>query len=471
MNKILRKVKYIIYDALLLMMICPLEFRYGREMTKNIFTEENRLKKMLKVEEALAYAYFKIGKIKEEDFKNIKDACKGVSLDRVKEIEKETRHDIMAMVKAISERAGESGRYVHLGATSNDIIDTAVALQLKEFYEVLEEDIKNLMRVLRNLSIKYRDTIMLGRTHGQHALPITFGLKCAVYLAEITRHYERILESRHRILVGKMMGAVGTGAGFGGRALEIEALVMEYLGLGREEGPTQIVGRDRYIEFIYLLSNISTTLERLATEIRNLQRPEIGEVQEYFDIEKQVGSSTMAHKMNPITSENICSLSRIIRSFIIPSFENNILWHERDLTNSAGERFTIPHASILLDDILNKTIWVLENLKVNEDRMRENLENVKYYIMDENIIMRLVEKGLGRQEAHEIVRRCAVASQLQKKNFKDIFLSDSEAKKYIDEMELEETVRPEKYLGNYREIIERILERVNNWIGSEESYK
>ncbi|MEM2268670.1 MAG: adenylosuccinate lyase, partial [Thermoplasmata archaeon] len=361
-------------------MICPLEFRYGRDSTRSIFTEENRLKKMLKVEEALAYAHYKTGKINFKDYENIKNACNKVKIERVKEIEKETKHDVMAMVKAISELAGESGKYVHLGATSNDIIDTAVALQLKEFYEILEDDVKKLMITLKNLSLKYMDTIMLGRTHGQHALPITFGLKCAVYLAEITRHYERLLESKHRVIVGKMMGAVGTGAGFEGKAIEIETIVMDYLGLGTEEGPTQIVGRDRYIEFISILSNISTTLERIATEIRNLQRPEIGEVQEFFEIEKQIGSSTMAHKINPITSENICSLSRLLRGFILPTFEYNILWHERDLTNSAGERFTIPHSSILIDDIILKTIWVLDNLIVNEKRMKENLENVKYYI-------------------------------------------------------------------------------------------
>lgn len=452
-------------------MICPIEFRYGREITRSIFSEESRLRNMLKVEEALAFAYFKIGKIGETDFLNIKNACEKVTVERVKQLERETRHDVMAMVKAITENAGESGRYVHLGATSNDIVDTAVALQLKNFYSILEEDLKRLMKTLRRMSIKYMDIPMLGRTHGQHALPITFGLKCAVYLAEVTRHYERLLESRHRVLVGKMMGAVGTGAGFGGRAIEIESIVMDYLGLGMEEGPTQIVGRDRYIEFIYILSSISTTLERLATEIRNLQRPEIGEVQEFFDVEKQVGSSTMAHKINPITSENICSLSRIIRGFILPTFENNILWHERDLTNSAGERFTIPHSSILIDDVIQKMVWVLENLRVNEKKMRENLEKAKYFIMDENIILRLVEKGMGRQEAHELVRKYAVIAQTENMDFRDVFLSDDQVKKFLSSWELEEVVKPENYLGNYREIIERIVERVDNWIGKEESYK
>jgi len=443
-------------------MICPLEFRYGRDEVKAIFTEENKIKTMAKVEEALSYAEYKIGWIGERDFENIKNACKIIKVQRVKEIEAEIKHDVMALVKAISELAGESGKYVHMGATSNDIIDTATAIQLDQFYNFLENDILNLMETLKNMAIKYRDTIMLGRTHGQHALPITFGLKMAVYLAEFHRHYQRLKESRKRVVVGKMMGAVGTGAGFKGRALEIEKYVGEYLGIGMEEGPTQIVGRDRYVEFLSILSNISTTLERLGTEIRNLQRPEIDEVQEYFEEEKQVGSSTMAHKMNPIVSENVCSLSRLVRSFILPSFENNILWHERDLTNSANERFTIPHASIIIDDILNKMDWILKTLIVKEENMKRNLEKSKYFIMDERIILKLVEKGIGRQEAHELVRKYAVKAQKENLDFKKIFLSDPVVSEKLSEKELDEIVNPEMYLGNYREIIERIINLVNN---------
>lgn len=438
-------------------MICPLDFRYGRDITKKIFTEEERYRKMAKVEEALAYAYYKIKKIRKSDYENIKNACEKVSLERIKELEKETKHDVMAMVRAITELAGESGRFVHLGATSNDIVDTAVALQLKDFYEILERDMDELKITLKELSLKYRDAIMLGRTHGQHALPITFGLKMAVYLAEINRHYERLKESRKRVLVGKMMGAVGTGAGFSGRALDIERYVMEYLGLGFEEGPTQIIGRDRYIEFISIVSNISTTMEKIATEIRNLQRPEINEVSEYFDIERQVGSSTMPHKMNPVTSENVCSLARVIRSSIIPAYENNILWHERDLTNSAAERFTIPHASVLMDDIITKMNWVLKTLKVNTDIMEKNIERVKYFIMDEGIILKLVEKGMGRQDAHELVRRYAIKAQTENLNFKDIFLGDKKIKKVLNEDELEKIVNPRNYLGEYKEIIDRII--------------
>ncbi|MGC8992741.1 MAG: adenylosuccinate lyase, partial [Thermoplasmata archaeon] len=352
------------------------------------------------------------------------------------------------------------GKYVHLGATSNDIIDTANAVQLKQFYEVMENDFIQLENVFIDKIRRYKDTVMLGRTHGQHALPITFGLKLAVYLAEIHRQHIRFRESKKRVLVGKMMGAVGTGAGFGEKALEIEKMVMEYLNIDYEEGPTQIIGRDRYIEFISVISNLSTTLEKIATEIRNLQRPEIGEVQEYFDVEKQVGSSTMAHKINPITSENICSLARIVRSMIIPTFENNILWHERDLTNSAGERFTLPHSAVLIDDIMNKMSWLISNLIVNENRMKENLEKSKYYIMDEKIILYLVSKGLSRQDAHEIVRRNAVKSIKENISFKDLFLADDDVKKIMDEEELEKIVDPYSYLGVYQKLIDRILKKV-----------
>ncbi|MGC9123386.1 MAG: adenylosuccinate lyase [Thermoplasmata archaeon] len=441
-------------------MICPLDYRYGRKVVKDIFSEENKIKTMALVEEALAYANFKVNKISEKDYENIKKACREINIQRVKEIENEIKHDVMALVKAISEKAGESGKYVHLGATSNDIIDTANAVQLKQFYEVMENDFIELENVFIDKIRRYKDTVMLGRTHGQHALPITFGLKLAVYLAEIHRQHIRFRESKKRVLVGKMMGAVGTGAGFGEKALEIEKMVMEYLNIDYEEGPTQIIGRDRYIEFISVISNLSTTLEKIATEIRNLQRPEIGEVQEYFDVEKQVGSSTMAHKINPITSENICSLARIVRSMIIPTFENNILWHERDLTNSAGERFTLPHSAVLIDDIMNKMSWLISNLIVNENRMKENLEKSKYYIMDEKIILYLVSKGLSRQDAHEIVRRNAVKSIKENISFKDLFLADDDVKKIMDEEELEKIVDPYSYLGVYQKLIDGILKKV-----------
>ena len=429
------------------MIVSPLDYRYGREEARRIFTEEGRLQYMLTVEAKIAEAESEIGLIPREDAEEIgkKSTTVFVKPERVKEIEKEIGHDVMAMVKALSEVSGESGRYVHLGATSNDINDTATALQLKDFYEILENDLFRLGETLAALATKYKETVMIGRTHGQHALPITFGLKNAVYLSEIMRHIDRLNDSRKRVLVGKFMGAVGTGAALGENSIKVQELVMNRLGIGSEEGPTQLVGRDRYIEYVSVLSSIATTLEKFATEIRNLQRPEIDEVQEPFDEEKQVGSSTMAQKMNPVVSENIASLARVIRGFITPMHESAILWHERDLTNSASERFIIPYTSILLDDILNKMAWVFENLKVRPEKMLQNLMSDDL-ILGEAYIMNLVRAGYSRQDAHEIVRKGSMEARKSGMKLKSVI--EKSIGKPLDILD------PKSYIGNSVKITE-----------------
>ena len=391
------------------MVVSPIDYRYGRKEVKEIFSEKSRIEYMLKIEASLARAEADLNIIPRNyadiiaKHANLSD----VKIERVKEIEREIGHDVMALVKALSEVCGEAGGFVHLGATSNDILDTATALQLKRFYDYLEEDIGNLSKALYEKAKRHMKTVMIGRTHGQHALPITFGLKVAVYLAEMLRHSERVMESRKRVIVGKFMGAVGTGAALGKDSLKVQARLMEILGLRAEEGPTQIVGRDRLVEYVSVMAGISTTMEKLATEIRNLQRPEIGEVQEPFDESRQVGSSSMAQKINPVVSENIASLARIVRGFLIPTHESAILWHERDLTNSAAERFIIPYVSILTDDILTKMTKVIEGLKVNEDVMLKNVLNDDLSL-GEAYLMALVKAGFGRQEAHEIIRKASM---------------------------------------------------------------
>lgn len=437
-------------------MICPIEYRYGRDKVKNIFSESEKYNYMLKVEVALMYSYFKLGLISKQDFEKIEKSAKNVKMDRIKAFEAQTKHDVMALVLALTEQAGSAGKFIHLGATSNDIIDTTTAIQFKEFIEILEQDLVNLENVLIDKSEKYKNTIMLGRTHGQWALPITFGLKLVVYLDEIHRHLTRVKESEKRVIVGKMLGAVGTGAGFEPYTQDIQKIISEYLGINLDIATTQVVERDRYIEFISIVSNIATTLEKIGTEIRNLQRPEIGEVSEYFDKEKQVGSSTMAHKQNPIISENICSLARIIRGFLVPMHESAILWHERDLTNSASERFIIPHSCVLIDDILVKMKNELDTLIVNEDVMFNNLNNAKYFVMDEPIIVALTKKGLGRQQAHEFVRFAA----MQNKRMDEALLNIPEISKIITKEELESLFTPEKYLGESKNIIENVINRV-----------
>ncbi|MEM2935145.1 MAG: adenylosuccinate lyase, partial [Candidatus Thermoplasmatota archaeon] len=296
------------------MMICPIEFRYGRDEIKNIFSEESRLSYWLKVEAKLARAHAFLGNIPEEAADEIekKANLKYVKIERVKEIEKEIGHDVMAMVKALSEKC-DYGKYVHLGATSYDIVDTANALQIKDALNIIEKELIKLLSEILKLAKKHKKSVMIGRTHGQHALPITFGLKMVVYADEIFRHLIRLKRVREEISYGKMSGAVGTGASFGDKFFELQEFVMKELDLEPEIPSTQIVGRDRYVELLSFLANVSTSIEKFATEIRNLQRTEIAEVEEFFE-EKQVGSSTMPHKRNPVTCEQICGLARLIRS-------------------------------------------------------------------------------------------------------------------------------------------------------------
>jgi adenylosuccinate lyase len=440
--------------------VCPLEFRYGRDEMRRIFEEESRLNKMLLVEASLAKAHASLGRIPKEDADNIAKTASSsnVALERVKEIESETKHDIMALVKALSEASGPSGKYVHLGATSSDILDTASALQFKEALEVIDKGLIELRGEFLNLAQRHRKTIMLGRTHGQAAIPTTFGYKMAVFALEVHRHILRIAQARKRLLVGKMSGAVGTGASFGEDALELQDLVMADLGLEADTASTQIVARDRYAELIFIQVNISGSIEKFATEIRNLLRSDIGEVSEGFDAEKQVGSSTMPHKRNPILAENICGLARIVKGFIHPTLDNIPTWHERDLTNSSAERFIIPHTFILTDDIIAKMGRLLRELGVNEKRMRRNLEDAKGFVMAENVMLVLARKGVGRQEAHELVRKSSMKAHETDQGLKEALLANPEIMKVLSTEEVESAMDPSNYLGSSERIIDRVAE-------------
>lgn len=442
------------------MPILPIDTgRYGTPEMLKIFDEETKLQKMLEVEAALALAHAKVGNIPREDAEAIarRASTKYVSIKRVKEIESEIKHDVMAIVKALAEVSGPSGGYVHLGATSNDITDTGLALQIRDALDLLEKRLDDLEETLIFLAKKYKNAIMIGRTHGQHALPITFGFKVAIWMRTISRHIERLREIRKRILVGKMSGAVGTQAGFGDRALKVQRLVMEHLGLKSSDITDQIVQRDRYAELTCFFGLVASTLEKIATEIRELQRPEIDEVREPFDVRKQVGSSTMPHKRNPEICERICGLARIIRSLITPSLENISTWHERDLTQSSAERFIIPEGFILLDYILVKMNDVLRGLYVNVERMKKNLELTGGLIMSESVMLELTRKGMSRQDAHEILRRLAMKSTLENKPFKNLLLRSPDVREYLNEEELERALDFEKYLGTAVEQVEEAI--------------
>jgi adenylosuccinate lyase len=413
------------------------------------------------VEAALALAHAKVGNIPKKDAERIVKTCMTgkVTLSRVKEIEADTKHDVMAMVKAITEKSGPSGKYVHLGATSNDMVDTGMALQIKQALDLIEEDLIGLIKVLANLAVKHRSTVMVARTHGQFAIPTTFGFKIAGYTSEMMRDLERLRELRPRACVGKMSGAVGTGAGFGESFFEVQDLVMKDLGLQVEEAATQIVCRDRYAELASFLAILATACERYATEVRNLQRTEIGEAMEAFDEKKQVGSSTMAQKRNPMLSENLCGLARIVRGFVPAAYEDMVLWHERDLSNSSAERFIIPHMFVLTDDILIKTAQVFSGLKVNKERMIANLESSKGMVMSEAVMLALVGKGIGRQDAHEVVRRASLAAEKQGKHLKDVLLKCKDVTRVMSAKELESIMDYSSYIGSAPQMVDKVVAR------------
>lgn len=443
--------------------VCPLDFRYGRKEIKEIFGETSKLQYLLDVEAALARAHAAVGTIprKAADEISKKASVKYVAVKRVNEIERETRHDIMAVTRALSEAcSGDAGKYVHLGATSYDIVDTANALQFSLATDLIRGQLKELRVTLVGLAKEYKNTIMAGRTHGQYSIPITFGLKMAVYAMEVDRHLERLHECQSRLLVGKMSGAVGSGAALGKHALKIQELVMQDLKLGTEEAATQIVGRDRYIELLSVLSNIASSMEKFATEIRNLQRSEISEVSEAFEAKKQVGSSTMPQKRNPILCEQVCGLARVIRSFIIPAYENAIQWHERDLCNSSSERFILPHSLIMTDWIAFQMSKVFKNLQVYPERMRENLERSKGLPMAEAVMTKLVEKGMGRGDAHELLRTCSMKAVSEDEHLLTVILENPKVMKLLKKKELEDTMNPRNYLGVSDKIVDHVVKKL-----------
>ncbi|MHB1435590.1 MAG: adenylosuccinate lyase [Thermoplasmata archaeon] len=385
---------------------CPLETRYGRARVRALFDREARLRRTLRVEAALAAAEAELGMIPTDAAREIERAAEGpkVTLERMDALEAELKHDVMAMTRALAEAAGPAGRWVHFGATSADITDTALAMELDESRRILRDDLTALIRALVDLATRHRATPELGRTHGQWAVPLSFGYKMAVTAAEFLRHRDRLDELTPRLVVGKISGAVGTGAGFGARAVEVEERTLARLGLRADEGPTQIVARDRIAEFTNWMALTAASLERVATEIRNLQRTEIGEVAEPFDERRQVGSSTMAQKRNPMLSENVTSLTRLIRALALPPLENMIQWHERDLSNSANERIVLPHGILLLDDTLDKMTRVIDGLHVDAGRMAANIAGSRGTAMTENLMLALTTRGLPRSDAHELMR-------------------------------------------------------------------
>mgnify|MGYP000902494473 FL=1 len=440
--------------------IHPIDYRYGTEEMKHVWSQENRLAKIMQTEAALARAEADVGLIPTDAAEIISQSISLVKPERVDEIEAEIHHDMMAVVVAISEQCrNDAGKWVHFGATSNDILDTATALQIKDAIDILEDKLKILLRVLVNQTEAHKQTVCCGRTHGQIGVPTTYGLRFAIWASEISRHLDRLHELTPRATVGQMTGAVGTQAAFGKSGILIQELTMKHLGIGAVDVSNQIIQRDRHAEFVMWMANTVTTLDKIGIEIRTLQRSEIAEIEESFG-KKQVGSSTMPHKRNPIKSEQICGLARIVRAMVEPELLNNTLWDERDLTNSSCERIVFPEACVLTDHILKLGISVIENLRFYPENIRRNLELLRGLNMGEAVMIELAKRGVGRQEAHELVRTSAMKAHDTGQHFKNVLLETPEVAKYLTAKDIENLVNPDKYIGTAVEQVEVLVAKL-----------
>ncbi len=443
------------------MPILPIDTgRYGSPEMRRIFDEENKLQKWLDVEAAVAEAEASVGDIPkaaaEEIAKNAN--TKTVTLARTKEIEKETHHDLMSMVMALTETcSGEGKNYVHYGLTSMDIEDTTLALQFKEAFDLIDTKLDQLETTLTSMVRKYRSQLTVARTHGRHAGVVTFGLKLAVWLTEIRRHEQRLRQMRERVLVGKILGIVGTGAGLGKNALKIQERALGRLGLKPAGLVTQVVQRDIHAEVVTYLALLGSSLDKFATEIRNLQRSEIAEALEPFEREKQVGSSALPSKRNPELSERVSSLAKLLRGLTIPAMENVPLWHERDISNSANERFIFPMSFILSDEMLRLMLRVLKGLEVSPDNMQRNLELSQGSLLAERIVNLLVAVDVPRQEAHDRVRKISMRSLDTGTPFGKALQEDKFVSNRLKPKEIREALDYRTYLGVTNELINMAL--------------
>jgi len=443
--------------------ISPIETRYRTEIA-NIFTEEKKLDNWLKVEAVLAKAHAILGNIPQNAADEIskKANLKYVKLNRVKDIDSEIHHDLMAMVKALDEQCeGDAGKYIHLGATSYDIEDTATALQLTEAILHIMKSLKNLIVVILKVVDDKKNLICIGRTHGQHAIPTTYGMRFGVWVYELDRHMDRLKETLNRIMCGKMSGAVGTMASFGENGIKMQNIVTKELDLHQPLIANQIIQRDRHAEVVFITSLIGQSLAKFSRQIRVLQRNEIAEMFEPFK-KSQVGSSTMPHKRNPHKSERICSLARLLKSNVIPALDNIILEDERDLTNSANERIIFSENFILLDFMISQLTDIIQGLEFNEFNIEKNLNLTKGASLVEKVMVNLVKKGIGRQEGHEILRKAVIKAKNENKIINEILSNNPKIQAILSKSEVDELLDPHNYIGKALEQTENLLNVLNN---------
>ena len=425
--------------------------RYTRAEMGALWSGATKYAAWLRVELAVCEAYARRGHVPPDALARIKGQAR-VDPARIDAIEARVRHDVIAFLTSLEEVVGADSRYVHVGLTSSDVVDTALALLLQQASDLLIAGLERLREVLGELALKHKDTLAVGRTHGVHAEPITFGLKAAVWYAEAGRNLERLHRAKETVRVGKISGAVGT---FAHVEPDVEAEVCRALGLEPAPVSTQVVQRDRHAEYTATLAILAASLEKIAVEIRTLQRTEILEVEEPF-AEGQKGSSAMPHKRNPVSSEQVCGLARLVRANALAALENVALWGERDISHSSVERVILPDCTILPDYMLHQMIGILEGLQVHPERLRENFERSHGLIYSQRVLLKLAEKGLARQRAYEIVQATAMTAWREQRSFEELLAKDPEVGRHLTAGELKECFDPGWYLRNVDAIYRRL---------------
>ena len=426
--------------------------RYTLKRMADVWSDENRFRKWLEIEVLICEAYGSLSEIPPEDLKSIKERA-NFNIDRINEIEKRTKHDVVAFIESVAEFIGPSSKYIHMGATSSDILDTSFACLLKEASEILIADIENFMTVLKEKAFEHKLTPMIGRTHGIHAEPITFGLKMAHFYDEMRRNLERMKTAKERVSHGKISGAVGT---FAHLQPSIEEYVCKNLGLKPAPISTQIVPRDYHAEFFTTLAIVASSVEKMSLEVRNLQRTEVGEVEEFF-AKGQTGSSAMPHKRNPVASENLCGLARLLRGYALSALENIPLWHERDISHSSVERVIAPDATILLDYMLERVKNMYKNLMVYPDRMEKNLSMSQGLHHSESILLSLIKKGLTRQEAYKLTQSVAMKCYDHGLDFRTELKREQSIAQFLQESEIDDITTNEHYFKYVDTIFARVF--------------
>jgi adenylosuccinate lyase len=419
-----------------------------------LWSQENKYRKWLEVEILACEALSQLGHIPPRDLTQIKKKAR-FSVERIEELEQITKHDVIAFLTNVAEYVGPASRHIHLGLTSSDILDTSMSILLKEAAEILIEDLKALRSVLKKQALTHKKTVMIGRSHGIHAEPITFGLKMAIWYDEAGRNLRRLIQAKETIAVGKLSGAVGT---FAHISPKVEAHVCRHLGLKPAPASSQIVQRDRYAEYFCTLAVIAGSIEKIAVEIRHLQRTEVLEAEEYFS-QGQKGSSAMPHKRNPIASENLTGLSRLVRSYALAALENQALWHERDISHSSVERVIGPDATILLDYMLNRLTNIIKNLIVYPENMKLNLEKTKGLIFSQGIMLALTRKGISREEAYRAVQENAMKVWAGEKSFEELLNQDPRIRQWLTGKELKGLFDLGHTLKNMDVIFRRVFKK------------